>query len=210
MRDAPEDSVISGPKSQTRVQRVISYPAGHEPDFWNPDPESRAHRFVLGNTARASSADPPLIAICMNPSYADHTQADKTVNRLIQASLDNGRPGWVMLNLYPERATDASCLNSYDSGLSAANCAAIEHVLSMYRATEVLGAWGGLKHRTLRSAKTDVLDTLDRLRVRLFMFDGLTGGGEPFHPTPRRAPIQMKGDKRYLARSGNRLVEQIV
>jgi hypothetical protein len=111
---------------------MISYPAGHEPDFWNPDPEKQTHRFALGSIARASVSDPPLIAICMNPSQADHTQADKTVNRLIQASRDNGYAGWVMLNLYPERATDASKLSTYDPGLSALNCAAIEHVLGQY------------------------------------------------------------------------------
>jgi hypothetical protein len=145
----------------------------------------------------------------MNPSYADRTEADKTVNRLIQASIDNRNPGWLMLNLYPERATDASKLLSYDAGLSAANCAAIEQVLERYGATEVLVAWGGLKHPTLRRAKTDVINTLDRLDVEPFMFDGLTTGGDPFHPTPRGPALRMTGDKRYLARSGNRLVEQV-
>lgn len=187
---------------------MISYPAGDEPDFWNPDPEKQTHRFALGSIARASVSDPPLIAICMNPSYADHTQADKTVNRLIQASRDNGRPGWVMLNLYPERATDASKLSEYDPGLSASNCAAIEHVLGQFGATEVLGAWGGLKYQTLRRAKADVLDTLDRLGISLFTFDGLTAGSEPRHPTPRGVPLQMRGDKRSLTRSGYRLTER--
>lgn len=130
------------------------------------------------------------------------------MNRFIQASVDNGYSGWVMMNLYPERATDASNLSPYDPGLSAANCAAIEHMLRQFGATEVLGAWGGPKHQTLRRAKTHVLDTLDRLGTKLFMLDGLTTGGDPFHPTPRRAPLLMRGDKRYLARSGGRLVEQ--
>jgi len=188
---------------------VTSYLPGYEPDFWAPDPEERTHRFALGSTARAAVGDPPLIAICMNPSYADRSKADKTVNRLIQASRDNGQPGWLMMNLYPERATDASNLSDYDPGLSAANCAAIEHVIGQYGVTEVLGAWGGLKHATLRRAKTDVLDTLDRLGVRLFTFDGLTTGGDPFHPTPRGPALLMRGDKRYLDRSGNRLVEQV-
>ena len=107
----------------------------------------------------------------MNLSYADHTQADKTVNRLIEASLDSGQPGWVMLNVYPERATKASELNPYDPGLSAANCAAIEHVLATYGVTEALGAWGGLKYRTLRLLKADVLDMLNRLDVGLYVFD---------------------------------------
>lgn len=188
---------------------MIAYPSGHEPDFWSPDPEERTHRFVLGNTSRASVADPPLIAICMNPSKADHSEADKTMNRLIQASLDNAHPGWVMLNLYPERATDASKLLDYDAVLSAANCAAIEQVLSQYEVAEVLVAWGGLKHKTLRRAKIDVLDTLDRLGVKSFMFDGLTTGGDPFHPTPRGPALLMKGTKRYLVRVGNRFIEQV-
>ncbi|THE07810.1 DUF1643 domain-containing protein [Microbacterium oleivorans] len=188
---------------------MIAYPPGHEPDFWSPDPEERTHRFALGNTSRASADDPPLIAICMNPSYADHSEADKTVNRLIQASLDNAHPGWVMLNLYPERATDASKLLDYDPVRSTANCEAIERVLSQYEVTEVLVAWGGLKHPTLRLAKRDVLDTLDRLAVKPFTFDGLTTGGDPFHPTPRGPALLMKGAKRYLVRVGNRFVEQV-
>lgn len=188
---------------------MIAYPPGHEPDFWSPDPEERTHRFALGNTSRASVGDPPLIAICMNPSYADHSEADKTVNRLIQASRDNAQPGWAMLNLYPERATDASKLLDYDAGLSAANCAAIEQLLGQYEVNEVLVAWGGLKHKTLRRAKIDVLDTLDSLSVKPFTFDGLTTGGDPLHPTPRGPALLMKGAKRYLVRSGNRLVERV-
>jgi hypothetical protein len=187
-------------------QRVISYPPGQEPDFWDPDPEEQTHRFALGNIAGASIGNPPLIAICMNPSYADHTRTDKTVNRLIEASRDNGRPGWVMLNLYPERATDASKLSTYDRGLSRLNCATIEQVLGRYGVTEVLGAWGGLKYETLRRAKADVFDTLDRLSVSLFTFDGLTADSEPRHPTPRGVPLQMRGDKRHLTRTGYRLL----
>lgn len=188
---------------------MIAYPAGHEPDLWTPDPEEQTQRFALGWTAATSTDAPPFIAICMNPSYAAHDRADKTVNRLIRASTDNGYPGWVMLNLYPERATDASNLSAYDAGLSAANCAAIEDVLTRYGATEVLGAWGGLKHATLRQAKIDVLNTLDQLSTRLFMFDGLTSG-EPRHPTPRGTPLLMRGEKRYLRRVGHRLVEEPV
>jgi hypothetical protein len=183
---------------------TLDFPAGQEPDLWQPDPEEQTHRFVLGNVSRASIVDPPLIAICMNPSRADRTQSDKTVNRLIEASTDNGYPGWIMLNLYPQRATKPSDLSPFDSGLSAANCAAIEQTLLRFQVVEVLGAWGGQSHKTLRQAKPSVLDTLDRLGVRLYMWDGLTKTGNPFHPTPRRSPLLMQGTKRYLTRIGNR------
>lgn len=186
---------------------VIDYPTGQEPDLWEPSPEVEAHRFVLGRVAQATVAAPPLIAICMNPSTAFSTTSDKTVNRLIRASVDNGQPGWVMLNLYPERATNAADLSTYDSGLSAANCAVIERMLGQFGVTDVLVAWGGLKYETLRLAKTDVLDTLGRLGVTPYTFDGLTVGHEPRHPMPRRKPLVMGGTKRYLSWSGTRLVE---
>lgn len=183
------------------------YPLGQEPDFWEPDPEEQSHRFALGNVQRSSISSPPLIAICMNPSHATRFQADRTVKRLIKASIDNRASGWLMLNLYPERATDASNLSQFDPGLSAANCEVIGAVLRRFGAGEVLGAWGGLKNRTLRRARADVLETLERLDVKLFTFDGLTGGGEPRHPTPRGTPLQMRGDKRFLMARGAHLVE---
>lgn len=188
---------------------MIAYPAGLEPDMWEPHPPKQTHRFALGRTAGTSVDAPPLITICMNPSYADHRQADKTVNRVVRASLDNGYPGWVVLNLYPERATTSSSLSAYDSGLSAANCWVIERVLTQFRTTEVLCAWGGLKHKTLRDAKSDVLDTLESLGTNLYTFDGLTTSGDPLHPTPRGKPLQMRGEKHYLSRRGNRLVARV-
>ena len=187
---------------------IIPYSPGYEPDLWCPDPEEQSHRFALGHVAGASAQTPPFISICMNPSVADQTQSDKTVNRLVRASMDNNHHGWIMLNLYPERATNASNLSPYDPELSKANCAVIEHQLRKFGASEVLGAWGDLKHPTLLRAKVDVLATLDRLGVMLFTFDGLTARGNPRHPTPRGRKLQMIGAKRYLARSGYRLVEQ--
>lgn len=186
---------------------MISYPPGCEPDLWDPDPEDKTRRFALGHVAEASVRNPPLISICMNPSFADQTQSDKTVNRLVRASKDNNHHGWMMLNIYPERATNASNLSPYDPKLSETNCAVIKHQLRKYGASEVLGAWGDLKHLTLKQAKEDVLVTLDQLGVRLFTFDELTTKGNPRHPTPRGTELQIRGPRRYLVRSGNRLVE---
>lgn len=63
-----------------------------------------------------------------------------------------------------------------------------------------------MKHKTLRLAKRDVLDTLDRHGASPFTSDGLTTGDDAFYPTPRGPVLLMKGTKRYLARSGSRLV----
>lgn len=191
----------------SRKKRSIAYPAGQEPDLWLPNPEETGHRFVLGKVEHASSARPPFAAICMNPSRANRTEADLTVNTLICASLDNGYSGWMLFNLYPERATNAADLSAFDPALSAQNCDAIEQLLGRFGVEEVLAAWGGLKHRTLTLAKTDVLHLLDRIGVWLYTFDGLTKSHEPRHPTPRGSALQLKGNKRRLIWAQGRLVE---
>lgn len=177
---------------------MIPYPAGHEPDLCDPDPGQSSHRFALGNTARATLANPPLIAICMNPSHAREGQSDKTINRLIRASEELGYGGWIVLNLYPERSPKPSSLAPFNLALSTANRDAIARVLARYRATEVLGAWGTLTNPTLRKAKLDLLPMLAALGVRVFTLDPLTDRGNPRHPSPQGGFLPMFGPKVYL------------
>jgi hypothetical protein len=177
---------------------LIAYPTGHEPDLWDPNPGRSGYRFALGKAALATSESPPLIAICMNPSHAREDQSDKTINRLIQASQDRGYTGWVMLNLYPERSPKPSALSAFDSTLSDANKFAITQVLARFESTEVLGAWGDLRHATLRQAKREVLPTLAGLGVRVFTFDPTTNSGNPRHPSPQGGYLPMLGRKEYL------------
>lgn len=177
---------------------MIKYPAGHEPDYWEPSPGVPSHRFTLGRTGTSSAGAPPLIAVGMNPSHAQETQADRTVNRVIEASTQHGYAGWIMLNLYAERSPKPRGLSAYDAALSAQNCAAIEQVLLRYGTTEVFGAWGNMPHPTLRRANLDVLALLDRMNVRVFTWDPLTKLGNPRHPSPPGRPLPMLGPKRYL------------
>lgn len=177
---------------------MTRYPPGQTPTFWEPYPSAVTHRFGLGCTTHASPNDPPLVAIGMNPSHANEHDSDKTVKRIIEASVDHGYPGWIMLNLYPERETSPADLSGFDPALSAANCAAIERVIVAYGISEVLGAWGN-PNSTIRLAKADVHATLTRLGVRVFHLDDLTAANEPRHPTPRTGRLPMAGPKRYLS-----------
>lgn len=180
---------------------MISYPAGQEPDFWEPNPAHPAHRFALGRLGGSSPASPPLIVIGMNPSHARETESDRTVNRVIRASEEiDGHGGWLMLNLYPERSPKPSALAAYDAGLSAANCDAVEQVLLRLGSKEVLGGWGDMGgSATLKRALLDVRALLDRLGVRLFTLDTLTSQRNPRHPHPPGRPLPMLGPKMYLS-----------
>ncbi len=178
---------------------MIAYLAGHEPDFWEPDPGVSSHRFALGSASKSSTSASLLIAIGMNPSHAREDRADRTVNRLIEASVSHGYAGWVMLNLYPQRSPNPSKLSAYDPALSRMNCIAIERVLVQHGATEVLGAWGNMPHATLKRAKADVQAMLDRMGVRVFTWDPPTKQGNPRHPSPPGRPLAMLGPKQYLS-----------
>jgi hypothetical protein len=176
---------------------MTTYPIGQEPDFWQPSPSVSTHRFALGRVAAATAADPPFIALCMNPSYADENVSDRTVNRIIEASEQFHRPGWLILNIYPERATRPDALHPYDAALSQENSRTIKQVVETFGVNEIFGAWGDL-NTVLARAKSDVRAALARQRVSVYYLDDLTARNQPRHPTPRGSKLAMAGPKRYL------------
>ncbi|QTV80770.1 DUF1643 domain-containing protein [Microbacterium sp. NIBRBAC000506063] len=192
MRAASEDP-------QRLCARMIAYPIGQEPDFFDPDPGNDAYRFALGRIRDCTVSAPPFVVVGMNPSHARETASDKTVNHVIEVSRREHR-GWLMLNLYPERSPKPKDLAGYKPELSAANCDAIERVLIRFGVTEVLGGWGDLGgSATLKRALPDVLALLDRMGVRVFTLDPLTKAGKnPRHPHPPGRPLPMLGPKEYL------------
>lgn len=177
---------------------MIAYPAGQEPDFWEPNPADSSHRFALGRINECSADSPPFVVIGMNPSHARDTESDRTVNHVIDVSMRK-HSGWLMLNLYPERSPDPKLLGAYDARLSASNCEVIEHTLRLVGATEVLGAWGNMGgSKTLKAALPDVKALLNRKGVRIYTLDKLLITGNPPHPYPRTGALPMLGPKIYL------------
>lgn len=178
---------------------MIAYPSGQEPDFWQPNPADARYRFALGKIGDRAPGSPPLVVIGMNPSHARETESDRTVNHVIDVSTRE-HSGWLMLNLYPERSPKPKALKSFDAALSLANCEAIEHVLGLVGATEVLGAWGNMGgSKTLKTALPEVRALLNRIGVRAYTLDPLLRTGNPAHPHPPGRPLPMLGPKVYLS-----------
>lgn len=180
------------------IRKSLTFPPGESPDYWNPNPEHNDHRFALGRVLTPTRAQNPLVVIAMNPSYADHSKSDKTVNTVIAASSQLGHDGWLMLNLYPERATSPSNLKPFDSTLWAQNWAEIDGVLNTFGVDEVLGAWGDPPNATIREAQVQTLAALRARRTRVYYFGTLNKSGAPPHPTPHGPPWQVSGPKQYL------------
>lgn len=156
------------------------YPKGYEPDYIIPT-EYSPYRFLLGRKGKN-----PLVAICMNPSAARETSSDLTINRIIKTSQKLGMEGWIVFNLYPERATNASTMDAFKQELSDENIKEIKKFLVENNIKEVWGAWGDDKNlNQLIKGKQQLLTMLADIGVKVFYFGTLTRKGNPRHPLQR-------------------------
>ena len=105
------------------TERIVEYPEGQEPNLIIPE-EYKAYRYVIGKTGNN-----PLVAICMNPSAARDNTSDSTVNRIIKISKKLNNDGWIVVNTYPERATDAENMDVFNEYLMSMNVEEIENLI---------------------------------------------------------------------------------
>ena len=153
------------------------YPKGYEPDYIIPT-EYSPYRFLLGRKGKN-----PLVAICMNPSAARETSSDLTINRIIKTSQKLGMEGWIVFNLYPERATNANTMDAFKQNLSNENIWEIRKFLVENNIKEILGAWGDDKNlKPLTKGKQQLITMLTDIDVKVFYFGTLTKSGNPRHP----------------------------
>lgn len=174
------------------------YPGGGGPDFWRPDPPKLEYRYALGRLESNPASSNPLVVMGMNPSHANELNSDATVSNLVAASAQLGYTGWIMLNLYPERASSPASLRAFDQSLSDSNCSVIRQILKGHGISEIWGAWGDLPNSTIRRAKPAVLQALSALGTRVFFFGDLTAKGEPRHLNPRGPKLDVTAPKHYL------------
>lgn len=99
------------------------------------------YRYVLGE-----KGDNPLVCIGVNPSTAEPEKLDPTLRNVKAWSKRLGYDGWIMVNLYPQRATNPNDLHDKkDLAIKCANQDAIEkHFDSRKSPMTVWAAWGTL------------------------------------------------------------------
>lgn len=151
-----------------------SYTVGEAPNLCIPQLYNKYHRFLLGRLGKR-----PLVAICMNPSAANEEYSDRTINRIIGASQKLGYDGWIVANVYPERATNASDLDEFNLELAAENVRLIINFLFENGINEVWGAWGNLGHTSLQQGKELLLSSFKENDIRVYSFAPLTKWDSP-------------------------------
>ena len=95
-------------------------------------------RFMLGEVGTNT-----IICFGINPSTANDIKDDPTISKIRKIASENNCDGWIMLNLYPQRATNPNDMHlKADRELILKNCYVIRSVFNAYHNALTLAAWG--------------------------------------------------------------------
>ncbi len=143
--------------------------------------QDNSARFALGK-----KSSKPLIVVGLNPSTADDTKPDRTIQKVRGFAMRNGFDGFIMLNLYPQRATHPEELAAeMDDSLMCENMIHIESILHDIPEPVLLASWGvTILQRPYFKTCIEQIHELARNRDAQWMKIGdLTKYGHPRHPS---------------------------
>lgn len=154
-------------------------------------------RFTLGKIGKRN-----LFIIGINPSTAEPNKLDNTVTKVEKFAFNNGYDGWIMLNVYPQRATDPKLIHKeMDRSIHIENLKQLKMLMQLSPDFDIWAGWGTLikKRPFLTSCLKDVAEVLglDRNWVNL---NELTKHGHPRHPLylPYKSEFKKFDIKNYI------------
>lgn len=128
----------------------------------------------------------PLIILGINPSTADESKPDRTISKIMGFCDKWGFDSFIMLNVYPLRATKPSSLPfEFDIQLHEKNMKYINQVLSENKKPSILLAYGNsiFKRKFLKTFLSQILDLFKKYEnCSLFQLGTPTKMGNPRHP----------------------------
>lgn len=140
-------------------------------------------RFALGQVY--DPAGRTLLCFGINPSTACPERPDNTIRKVISIARHNGYDNWIMLNVYPQRATSPDDLHpTCDGALARENLARIAQIAEAYPDCDVWLAYGNLiaKRPYLRTCLEEILSLLQTERGKRVKIIKLTKANNPVHP----------------------------
>lgn len=109
-------------------------------DWLYENSEENTVRYILGTKGKN-----PLLCFGINPSTAEPENLDNTLKSVERLSLNNGFDSWIMLNIYPQRATDPNNIHKdFDILIHESNLTIINKLLSELQNATIWAAWGTL------------------------------------------------------------------
>lgn len=145
-------------------------------DIYNGDENNR---FVLGNKGKNT-----LFVIGLNPSTADNKTPDRTIRKVMGIAEGHKCDSFVMLNLYPQRATNPDNLHEkLDEQLFAQNLQEIKNTLSGVEKPLIFSAWGNkIEKRNYFKQCIKVIFEQIGNNAQWLKTGKLTTKGNPRHP----------------------------
>jgi len=155
-------------------------------------------RFVLGTYGVK-----PLFVVGLNPSTADDKVADSTIKRVMGFAEGNGFDSFVMLNLYPQRATYPTDLEmEIDTAKLENNISEILSILNDYQTPTVIAAWGATisVRRYFKDCIQNLYEATKNKDINWRKIGESTKDGHPRHPlyAPYRLPLTMFDIENYI------------
>lgn len=144
--------------------------------------KSNTHRYSLGDLK-----DPTVFVFGVNPSTASDTRLDPTLKNVNSFAQILGFESFLMLNLYPQRATNPDDLHlKLNKKAHEMNLEFIAKYIPE-KAT-VWAAWGNLiTHRPyLIKCLEDINEVLKNKNIKWIKYDEFTKAGHPKHPSRKK------------------------
>lgn len=148
---------------------------------WIYDHDEPLSRYSLGQ-----EGDNPLICFGINPSTAVPGNLDPTVASVARYAVEQGYDGWLMFNLYPQRATNPDNMHkNFQKVIHDKNVKAIaDQVSQLPSGADIWCAWGTLieKRTYLSRCLKDIYEVLTDTQCRYFTRGNISKAGHPHHP----------------------------
>jgi len=137
-------------------------------------------RFVLGKNGQNT-----LICIGVNPSTASPEQLDNTLKSVARQATAKGYDSWVMLNIYPQRATNPKNIHlNIDVKLHNSNLKQIKKILESIEKPTIWVVWGNLieSRSFLVSCLIDIFELSEHYHPNWISIGKCSKAGHPHHP----------------------------
>lgn len=164
-----DDSLIAKVKS-------VSY---DEKKWIYEQSEDRMSRFILGTRGERT-----LICCGVNPSFASPEDLDPTMKNVESFAKANGYDSYLMINLYPMRATNPKDMHKVkDDAIIRKNIDNIKKALSSGNC-DIWAAWGTLiKTRSyLKDCLQQIVEVADTYNCEWYTIGKKSKDGHPHHP----------------------------
>lgn len=147
-------------------------------------------RFSLGKSGKR-----PLFVIGLNPSTADESKPDRTITKTMRFAILNDFDGFIMLNLYPQRATKPENLDkTFNQEYHNKNLKIITSLSQKYAEINILSAWGAdiLIRDYLKDCLRDIKKSIKNSNINWWQIGDLTKSGHPRHPSRAAYELGLK------------------